>query len=129
MSHKEYLIKLRSRVVDAVNTGLIPSEGKEVYEQTLIQIMNEAERNRIRCSNLAEDYKLKAEAASSQAAGFDSMIAIVYSILNGFVRKSEDDLTEIAEMQKEADEDEAADKASKKTSKKTAPKRAASKRK
>ena len=97
-SHAEFLIKLRRRINDAVSLQVIDAGSKEIFETTLIQIMNEAERQRLHCNRLSADFEQKAQGAKSQASAYEAMISVVYGILNGFVRKAEADHVEIKEQ-------------------------------
>ncbi|NJO18689.1 MAG: hypothetical protein HC877_24075 [Thioploca sp.] len=106
VTHQEMLFKLRRRMLDAVKLEVIDEKSKDIYEQTLLQIMNEAERQRIRCLNLSNEYRMKADGARSQAAGFETMISVVYSILNGLVSKAEADEREIEELKDSEEESE-----------------------
>jgi hypothetical protein len=85
MSYPEDIIKLRKRIVDAVQKGVINQEGKDFLEASLIQIMNEAEKNRQNCLVQAENLRRQAAVMDGQAGAFNSTIAIVYNVINGFV--------------------------------------------
>jgi hypothetical protein len=83
------LINLRKRVADAAMLGVVGEESKPIYEATLIQIMNEAERQRMRCNSLAEEFKRKVAQAEAQANAFSQMYSIIYNVINGFVLSAE----------------------------------------
>lgn len=91
MSYVEDLIKLRKRVADAVSKGVVNQEGKDFYEATLIQIMNDAERNRQNCVTQAENLRRQAAVMDGQAGAFASVSSIVYSVINGYVNIAERD--------------------------------------
>jgi hypothetical protein len=83
------LVNLRKRVSDAVRLGVVDDANKEIYEATLIQILNESERQRIRCSNLVEEFKRKAAQAEAQASAYSQVSSIIYNVINGYVLLAE----------------------------------------
>ena len=109
MSYAEDILKLRRRIGDAVSRGLFSSESKDFFEGTLIQIMNDAERNRQNCLSQSENFRRQAAVADGQAGAFSSTISIVYNVLNGLVAADEKDdaeraraAAEKAELEKES---------------------------
>lgn len=94
MSYAESIIKLRNRVQDAVKKGLVEDSGKEFFEATLIQVMNEAEKNRNNCLTQAENLRRQASVFDGQAAAFGSVSSIVFSVINGYVNIAEKDEAE-----------------------------------
>ena len=95
MAHTEDIIKLRQRVHDALSKGIITGNS-DFLEATLIQIMNEAERNRQNCLTNAENLRKQAATFEGQAGAFASVSSIVYSVINGFVLVAERDEVERA---------------------------------
>lgn len=91
MSYQEELQKLRKRVADAVAKGIVASEGKEFFEATLIQVMNDAEKNRQNCITQAENLRRQAAVMDGQASAFASVSSIVFNVINGFVNLAERD--------------------------------------
>lgn len=89
MSTGETLINLRKRVMDAVKFGVLDEKSKDFFEASLIQIMNEAERNRLKCDSLCEQYKRQAAQAEAQSSAYSQLGSIVYAVLNGFVTSAE----------------------------------------
>ena len=100
MSYAEDIIKLRQRVRDAVAKGIV-TNGSEFLEATLIQIMNDAERNRQNCLTNAENLRKQAAALEGQAGAFASVSSIVYNVINGFVLVAERDEIERKERAEE----------------------------
>ncbi len=96
MSYAEDILKLRKRVQDAVAKGVVSQDGKDFLEATMIQIMNDAERNRQNCVSQAESLRKQAAQFDGQAGAFASMSSIVYNVLNGFVTIAERDEAERA---------------------------------
>ena len=94
MSYAEDLLKLRQRVADAVSKGVVGEEGKDFFEATLIQIMNDAERNRQNCVTSAENLRRQAATMDGQANGFSSVSSIIYNVINGFVDAADRDEAE-----------------------------------
>ena len=99
------LVNLRKRVSDAVRLGVVDDANKEIYEATLIQILNESERQRIRCSNLVEEFKRKAAQAEAQASAYSQVSSIIYNVINGYVLLAEKANQEEEEHNKELDEE------------------------
>jgi hypothetical protein len=89
MSYGEEILKLRKRVADAVSHNVFNTDNKDIIEALLIQVMNDAERNRQQCVSQAENLRKQASTLDGQAGAFASMGSIVYSVINGFVMKAE----------------------------------------
>lgn len=96
MAYSEDILKLRQRVRDAVSKGVVSNDGKDFLEATLIQIMNDGERNRQNCLTQAENLRRQASTFEGQAGAFASINSIVYNVLNGFVAAAERDEAERA---------------------------------
>lgn len=88
MSYAEDIIKLRQRVSQAMDSGAIDGS-KETFETVLIQIMNDAEKNRQNCVAQAENFRKQAATVDGQAAAFSSVVSIVYNVINGYIRIAE----------------------------------------
>jgi hypothetical protein len=101
MAFGEDILKLRKRIADAAGRGLIANEGKDFFEATLIQIMNDAEKNRQNCVSQAENMRRQASVMEGQAGAFASISSIVWGVLNGFVVASE--RTEAEEKARQAE--------------------------
>lgn len=101
MSYAEDILKLRKRVQDAVARGVVTNDGKDFLEATMIQIMNDAERNRQNCVSQADNLRKQAAQFDGQAGAFASMSSIVYNVLNGFVTIAERDEAERAAEEEE----------------------------
>lgn len=100
MSYAEDILKLRKRVNDAVLKGVIANDGKDFLEAALIQVMNEAERNRQNCLTNAENLRKQASTFEGQAGAFASVSSIVFNVINGFVTVAERDEEERAAQEK-----------------------------
>jgi hypothetical protein len=95
-TYYENIAKLRARVSDAVRKGLVDLNGKQFLEATLIQIMNDAEKNRQNCLTQAENLRRQANTFEGQAGAFASISSIVFNVINGFVAVAERDEEERA---------------------------------
>jgi hypothetical protein len=111
MSYTEDILKLRARVADAVKAGVVDESGKPTLEAILVNIMNEAEKNRQNCVAQAENLRRQAAGIDGQAAAFNSTVSIVFSVVNGLVKiaersneeekaRAEQEATERAEKEK-----------------------------
>jgi hypothetical protein len=98
----EDISKLRRRFADAINAGVISKDGKDTFEAVLLQIVNEADKQRQSNLNQADALRRQASALDGQANAFSSVASIVYSVLNGYVtaqeRALEDERRVAAEM-------------------------------
>lgn len=104
MSYSDDLVKLRKRVLDAVSVGIVDNNLKDFYEATLLQIMNEAERQRQICVNRAEDLRKQAAIADGQASAYSQISSIVYNVLNSYILLQEKTIREEQERAKEKEE-------------------------
>lgn len=113
MAYADDLLKLRKRMLDALDLGVIDNNSKDLYEATLIQVMNEAEKQRQVCVARAEDLRKQAAIADGQSHAFTQVSSIVYSVLNGYIgaaeRQKQEEQARAAEMaEKQAAIDNAA---------------------
>lgn len=97
MAYSEDLIKLRKRVLDAVNQGVLDDKVKDFYEATLIQIMNESERQRQNCVSQAEQLRRQASTLDGQASGYGAQSSIIYNVLNAYIIQAEKAMIEEVE--------------------------------
>ena len=103
MSYAEDILKLRIRFAEALSAGVLDAS-KETLEAILIQIMNDAEKNRQSCATQAENLRKQISAIDGQAAAFSSVTSIVYNVLNGFIRVGERNKEEEERVKAEAAE-------------------------
>jgi len=101
MSFTEDLFKLRQKFQDAIKSGVVSEEGKDIFEATLIQVLNDAEKNRQNCATQADNLRRQASMFDGQASAFASVSSIVYGVLNGFVMAAERVEQERLEQEKE----------------------------
>ena len=85
MAYNDELIKLRSRLTDAVQLGLVEKGSADAFEAVLSQIMTDAEKNKQNYLVQADHLKKQAALLEGQAMAFASISNIVYSALNGYV--------------------------------------------
>jgi hypothetical protein len=88
MDHSEHVLRLRGRLTEAVRAGHW-KEDSNLFQATLISILNEAERERIRHSNAAQKAREQASFEDGHAAAFSLVMSMVYNVLNGFITQSE----------------------------------------
>lgn len=89
MSYADDLVKLRKRLTDAISVGLVDPSHKDFFEASLIQIMNDAEKNKQNCLTTAENLKRQAAVAEGQAQAFSSMSSIIYNVINALIVQTE----------------------------------------
>ncbi len=104
MGINEDVIALRQKMAEAVRSGFIDEGNKGTYEMTLLQIMNEAERQRQNCAKRAETLKMQAATAEGQSAAFGMISSIVNSIVNSMVKKTIKNTEEEEELKKQEEE-------------------------
>ena len=80
MSYGEDILKLRARIGDAMLSGAL-DPSKETLEAVLIQIMNDAERNRQNTIGQAETLRKQAATLDGQAAAFASDVGSSFNVV------------------------------------------------
>jgi hypothetical protein len=94
-------------MVDAVSVGVVGDDDKAAVEAILIQIMNDAEKNRQNCASQAENLRKQAATLDGQASAFASTNSIVYNVLSGFIHAAEVERSEALRIAEENKEKEA----------------------
>ena len=101
------LIRLRQKMVDLQKLDYMTPESFGTYQQTILQIWQEADRRRQTCITQAETLRRQAAAAEAQAGAFSVMSSIMYNVVNGFVEAGEKRIREEAERAAESSGEEA----------------------
>lgn len=104
MGYNEELSRIRQKVIDAVSEGVVSDENRDFYEATLIQIMNDAERNRQTCLNSVDTLKRQIATLEGQAQAFSSFSSIIFNVLNGFIVQEQKNKADIARREQELEE-------------------------
>jgi hypothetical protein len=94
---QDEILKLRKRVQDLLGLGYVTPESAGTYEQTLLQVWQEADRRRQALKNEAESYRARAMQAEAQAGAFSAIASILYNIVNGFFEAGQKRVREEAE--------------------------------
>jgi len=81
------LVDLRGKFRDAARAGVLSGDQKAVFELTLVQIINEAEKERQKCLRLKSDFEIKAAQAEAQASSFNAMQNIIHSTFGNVIDK------------------------------------------
>ena len=84
MGYNEDLARLKEKVDQLFAVGY-QTDTKGMLQQTFIQILNEAEKNRQNCMNAADNFKRQASVMEGQANAFSSFASIISSVLSGYV--------------------------------------------
>jgi hypothetical protein len=103
------LLRLRQRLLDLQHTQRLAPEAFGLYQQTILQIHQEAERRKQTCFAQAETLRAQASAAEAQGHAFSSIASILYAIVHGYIQIEEKRLNEEAERAKERAEAEQPD--------------------
>jgi len=103
---QDEVLKLRKRLLDFQRTGAMAPESFMTYQQTILQLWQEAERRRQACMAQKETLLRQAAAAESQAHAFSAMSSIMFSVIDGYVSLEE---KRIREEQERAQEKQAAE--------------------
>lgn len=123
-SHAEHLLMLRSKIREAFQHQLLNPANTDIFESTLIQILNSSEQQRQRCINQADSLKKQAATLEGQASAYSMVGSLIYNVLNGYVTLAQKDIEEREESKKEEQEDlEAEKETSKKKTRKKATKK------
>ncbi len=108
MNYAEEVVNLRKKIIEAVTSEVLDPQFKDFYEATLLQIMNETERQRQGCVARAEDLRRQASVLDGQSQSFQQLGSIIYAVLNGYIKAAErgkaEELARELERQKEAEE-------------------------
>ena len=107
MGHAEDLTKLRTRMIDAVKSGVIGDDA-DTYKMTLIQVLNEAERKRQKAEAGIENLRRQVHVMEGQVSAYSQMGSILYAVLDGYVKLAERAADEeaAARREKEAREED-----------------------
>lgn len=79
------LVKLRSRMNDLLRMGIVPPEGFGMYQQTVLQLLQEYDRRKQTCLAHAEQLKTQAAAMEAQAHAFIAAGSVLFSVVNGYI--------------------------------------------
>ena len=108
MNYAEEVVNLRRKIMEAVASDVLDPQFKDFYEATLLQIMNETERQRQNCVSRADDLRRQASVLDGQSQSFQQLGSIIYAILNGYIKAAErgkaEEIARELERQKEAEE-------------------------
>lgn len=99
-NHAENIIKLRATLREIVAVDLIDNKNKDFYEATLIQILNESERQRQKCLAHSNNLRNQASVADGQAAAYGMISSIVNSVIDAFLSRAKRDVEELKEAEK-----------------------------
>jgi hypothetical protein len=97
----EEVVRLRKRFAEAVKAGVVHGVGKENVEAILIQVLNEAEKNKQQCTLQVDSLKRQLAQIEGQVSAFSSMASVVYNVINGFVIAAEREEAERARQEAE----------------------------
>lgn len=93
MGHAEDLVKLRTRMLDAVRTGVV-GEDADTFKMTLIQILNEAEKKRQKAEAGIENLRRQVHMMEGQVNAYSQIGSILYAVLDGYVKLAEKTVAE-----------------------------------
>lgn len=106
MGHTEDLVKLRTRMVDAVKAGVVGDDA-DTYRMTLLQILNEAENKRRKSQDAIDNLQGMIKVSEGQIDAYSQIGSIIYAILDGYVKLAEKAAAEEAAIKKEKADREA----------------------
>jgi hypothetical protein len=96
------LVRLRKRILDLQKLDYMTPESFGTYQQTLLQIWQEAEQRRQTCLAQATTLRLQIAEAEAQAHAFSAVGSIIFSVVNGFVEIEEKRMAEKTETKKKS---------------------------
>jgi len=91
------LVKLRSRMNDLLRAGLVTPEGFGMYQQTVLQLLQEFDRRKATCFQQAETLRAQAAASEAQGHAFSVCGSILFSVVNGYMDLEERRIREMQE--------------------------------
>jgi len=97
----EVLMQLRQKLAEFQQLGIITPESFGTYQQTVLQVWQEAERRRVSCLTQAESLRAQAQAAEYQASAFGTIASILYAVINGHVEAEQRRIRELQERDRE----------------------------
>lgn len=79
------LIRLRQRFLDLQKLGALTPESFGMFQQSFMEVYQEAEKRRQACLAQADELRRKASAAESQSHAYSTISSILYSIVDGHI--------------------------------------------
>lgn len=101
MENEEAILRLRKKLKELESLGYMNPSSAGTYEQTILQVWQEADRRRGSCLAQAETLRRQAAAAEAQAGAFTVMASILYNVVNGFVEAGNKQALELLERDHE----------------------------
>jgi hypothetical protein len=91
------LVKLRSRMNDLLRLGILTPEGFGMYQQTILQLLQEFDRRKMTCMSQAEQLRTQAAAVESQGHAFSAAGSVLFAVVNGYIDLEEKRIREMQE--------------------------------
>lgn len=79
------LVRLRTRMQELLRLGITTPEGFGMYQQTMLQLLQEFDRRKATCLEQAEHLRRQAAAAEAQAAAFGVSGSVLFAVVNGYL--------------------------------------------
>lgn len=79
------LLQLRKRLLDLQRSQSLTPEAFGLYQQTILQLHQEADKRKQSCMQQAQTLRAQAAAVESQGHAFSSMASILFSVVNGYI--------------------------------------------
>lgn len=98
---KDDLVRLRTKILELHQMGALHPQSFGTYQQTLLQVYNEANRQRISCRNRANEFRKQADGLDQQANAYSMMGSILFNVVNGYVEIEQKRLREEHERELE----------------------------
>jgi hypothetical protein len=98
------LVKLRTRMNDLLRMGIVTPDGFGMYQQTVLQLLQEFDRRKATCFTQAEQLKAQAAASEAQGHAFSVCGSVLFSVVNGYIDLEEKRLKEEQERAREVEE-------------------------
>jgi hypothetical protein len=91
------LVKLRTRMNDLLRTGVVTPEGFGMYQQTMLQLLQEFDRRKATCFQQADTLRAQAAASEAQGHAFSVSGSVLFAVVNGYLDIQEKNAREEAE--------------------------------
>lgn len=105
-THAEQILALRKRLNEAVEAGAVDKSAAEVVQQTLLQIVNEAERARQSCEASVARLHEQIAMSKGKAEGFTQVSSIAMAVLGAMISNAERSAAEEVRLREERAERE-----------------------
>jgi hypothetical protein len=96
------MVNLRTKMNELLSLGIATPEGFGLYQQTIMQLLQEFEKRKQSCFSQAQQLKTQAAAVESQGHAFSACGSVVFNIVSGYIELEQKRIREEQERKAEA---------------------------